>query len=312
MRGQSKAQGRMALGFLLLMSVPAFGADVTVSAKPDRTAVRLSESVIVTLAVEGPAPLRVELPNDLLDEPSALAWRLREAGPAKTEDLPAGRQRWSRSYRADPYQPGEKLRLGFAAAQAFAGANPRPQAVEWSAVEVTVTTEVAGDLAELRPPTGIELLPAPPTRSLPAWGWAAGTVGVAVIALALGTLVRRAVRRSAAPLPPREWVIREFDRLAAEPLDGGAFAERLSGVLRTFLERRTGLPSTRLTTAEFAAAAATVEPPVPVAQAVSVLEWSDRVKFAGWRPSAEDCAARLADARVAVAEVCADDQPPSG
>lgn len=298
MRGVGKAHRLLSVGFLALMSAPAHAADVVPSRTADRTAVRLSESVHVTLAVEGPTLLRVELPAELLDEQSAPAWRLRPAGPAKTEDLPGGKQRWSQPYRADPYQPGEKLRLGFAAARAFAGANPQPQPVEWPAVEVTVTTEVTGDLAEVRPPTGIEALPAPPSQPVPAWGWVVGTVGLAVAALAAGLLVRRAVRRAATPLPPREWATRELDRLAAEPHEGAAFAERLSAVVRRSIELRSPLSATKLTTAELVARLGPEGgwPAEVLADVTAVLDRCDVSKFAP-APAAADREALLTAAR---------------
>ena len=293
-----KAQGLLFLGFLLLIVAPAFGAEVMSEAKPDRTEVRLSESVRVTLTVDGAAPLRVELPAELLDEPSAAVWRLRPAGPATVQDLPDGKQRWSQPYRADPYQPGEKLRLGFAPARAFVGADPQPQPVEWPEVTITVTTEVRGDLAEVRPPTGIEELPPPPPRPVPTWEWAAWGVGLAAAVTAVGVLVRRFLRRKPAPLPPREWAERELDRLAAEHPDGPAFAERLSAVLRRFVELRSPLPGTKLTTAELVARLGPEAgwPVEVLADVTNVLDRCDVSKFAP-APAAADREALLALAR---------------
>ena len=73
--------GRLLLPLLLLPgSVRAQPNLVTAAATPDRTTIRLSEHLRVTLAIEGPAPLRVELPEPLLAAGSASAWRVRPAG----------------------------------------------------------------------------------------------------------------------------------------------------------------------------------------------------------------------------------------
>ena len=109
MRGARLDRRYLALGLAMALSSAAGrAADVTPSLTADRTDLRLSDSMHLTLAVEGPGPLRVELPAELLDAVAAANWRLRPAGAAAVTDLPGGRQRWSQSYRADPYVAGDK------------------------------------------------------------------------------------------------------------------------------------------------------------------------------------------------------------
>ncbi|HET6575888.1 MAG TPA: hypothetical protein VFG68_19960 [Fimbriiglobus sp.] len=264
-----------------------------VTAEP-RT-VRLSESVRVTLSVEGPAPLRVEVPDEVLDGESAAAWRSRPAGPATVTDMPGGRQRWVRSYRLDPYLylEGKPLHLGFAPARAFVDKDPQPKEVVWKPVEVTVTTEVTA-ATEPRPTTGIEELP-------PADGAAdslrdriavLAALGVAVVLVGVvgAWLLRR--RRRVPPPSPEEWAIARLDELA--PGDP-AFADRLSDVLRTYLERRSGLPATRRTTAELLTAIGSDGLPVELVR--PVLERCDAAKFAGLDPTADECRQLLAAVR---------------
>ena len=59
---------------------PLRAQTVTAAATADRTTIRLSENLWVTFAVEGPAPLRVELPENLLAAESMAAWRIRPLG----------------------------------------------------------------------------------------------------------------------------------------------------------------------------------------------------------------------------------------
>src|SRR5437764_3058020 len=97
---------------------------VTASLTLDRTAVPLSEPVRATVTVEGPAPLVVAAPPDLLAGASAEAWRVRPAGPAGTEQLPGGRERWTQAYRLDPYVPGEAVAGAVAPVAGGGGGGP--------------------------------------------------------------------------------------------------------------------------------------------------------------------------------------------
>lgn len=286
----------------------ASGADVTAEVQAEPRAVRLSGSVRVTLSVEGTAPLRVEVPDDILDEGSADAWRARPAGPAAIADLPGGRQRWARTYRLDPYLEGKPLHLGFAPAQAFAGTDPQPKEVVWKSVGVTVTAEVTGT-SEARPATGIEELPpADVADSLQERAAVFAALGVAVVlaGVAGAWLLRK--HRQAPPPSPEEWAANHLDELSP---DDPAFADRLSDVLRTFLERRSGLPATRRTTAELLIAAESAAGPdvVPVDLVRPVLERCDAAKFAGLDPTPDERRQLLADARAIITPVAPDDRP---
>ncbi len=294
-------RGGGALIVLLFFTPVASGADVTSAATVEPTAVRLSESVRVVLSIEGDTPLRVELPKEILDDQSAANWRARPDGPAAVTDLPGGRQRWAQAYRVDPYQPGEAVHLGFAPAQAFAGKDPQPKEITWQATEVKVTTGVKGEsAAEARPPTGIEELPPVGTQPTSIQDRLAVllalAVGVVVIAVAAVWLVRR----RPPPRPtPEEWAAARLDELAVGSAPDGEFADRLSDVVRRFVEARTRVPATKLTTAEVP-----VElersgdwPADRVAELVAVLDRCDRVKFAADRPTAEEAADLLELAR---------------
>jgi hypothetical protein len=189
------------------------------------------------------------------------------------------------------------LRLGFAPAKAFAGTDPQPKAVHWEPVNVTVTTEVTGD-TEPRPPSGIEELPPAGGASdslrdriavLAALGVVVGLVGAA------GAWFLRK-RRRVVPPSPQEWAAAQLDELGP---DDPAFADRLSDVLRTYLERRSGLPATRQTTAELLSAAESAAGPdvVPVDLVRPVLERCDAAKFAGLDPTPDERRQLLATAR---------------
>jgi hypothetical protein len=277
----------------------ASAADVIADVQADRTQVRLSESVRVTLSVEGEAPLRVEVPDEILNEESAPAWRARPDGPATVTDLPGNRQRWARAYRLDPYLPGKPLRLGFAPARAFAGTDPQPKEVAWGPVNITVTSEVTGASAvEARHPTGIEELPpvgdtADSLRER-VTAFVALAVAVALAGVVGAWLLRK--RRRPPPLSPEEWATARLDELAT---DDSAFADRLSDALRRYVEARTPMAATKLTTAELRAELErSAEWPTERTDGlIAVLNRCDRVKFAADRPTAEEAAGLVEAAR---------------
>ena len=296
-RGMRNANGRRGAGLgacLLLLwpaAVRAQPAEVVATATADRAAVTLSEAVRVTLVLEGPAPLRVALPERLLADDANELWRIRAAGAAEVTPLPGGRARWRQVYRLDPWTPPELL--GTSQQIAFNPVTVNGRATTWPAVTVTVERaggKAAPPLPEARPITAIESLP-PPDDPPPgaARGWVPATVvGVLACAALLAVLVSR---RRAKPVPPDEWARAE---LAAPGADG----ERVAAVLRAFVARRFGIPAAALTTAELLAAAAEQRWPVEEAEALrAVLDECDRAKFAGHAPD-DDGRRRLVAAAV--------------
>ena len=77
-------QKRQLFSSMLLFVVPAFAVaqapDVNVSATASKKAVDLSESLVIKLSVEGPAPIRVELPKQLLVPESDRDWKFSRWG----------------------------------------------------------------------------------------------------------------------------------------------------------------------------------------------------------------------------------------
>jgi hypothetical protein len=294
-RGQNLRIGWLVVLGWALTGTPLFAQTVTARAEVDRDKIRLSDTVLVTLTVEGLAPLRVELPEPLLAKEAAAAWYVRpRPEPAVVAPLPGGRERWSRAFRLDPLPGGPPV--AFAPLKVTAGTATQPEEVPVNAVEVTVQTALATAKPEdARPVTGIETLPPPPTDHAGPGVWlVAVPAGLVVVGLLVG-LRRWRVRNR--PLPPAGWAATEFDRLEGEA--GVALADRLAAVLRGYVERRYGVPAPRLTTAELAVEAGRAGWPADGLR--EVLERCDRAKFAGEAPDAAEARELLTRAREWVA-----------
>ena len=237
---------------LLVSQSSVMAADLTVRTSADRATIRLSESVRVTLTVDGPAPLRVDVPNPLLDEPSTAAWRVRPVGSPIVMTAPSGRETWELVLRADPYQPGEPMRLGFLPLRAASRTEPLRE-FPIPAIDVRVTTAI-GDptTAEIRPPTGVENLANKPlTYSFSSVILA--VVGFAVVAVIVGIL--RTIRRR--PTPERTPAAVAATALEATTtawvagrLSAVEVADRCGNLVRRYVQSRYGLPTIHLTTPE--------------------------------------------------------------
>ncbi len=247
------------------MTPPGVQANATVEPRE----VRLADPVTVTLTVEGPVPVRVTAPADLLAEPSAAAWCVTPAGPATTSPLPNGRERWTLTLSADPQVPGPAVPLAFAPAGVRSGPAGDPGTVDWPVLSVAVTTSLTGDIGrELRGVTGIGAPPqAPAPAAVP---WAAVVAGGALVVAIVGVAVR--LRRWPSPSPAPSPTA-GLAALAADSLPDVAFAERLAELVRAWA----GPPAARQTTAELLATLA-ADPRREVVR--DVLETCDRAKFA--------------------------------
>src|SRR5439155_94444 len=92
------------------------GAQVLVDTGDRRVRAAFAERAALragALTVEGPAPLRVELPKQVLAPETERDWKIQPAGPAAVAPLPGGRERWAQAFRLDPYVAGE-FRVEFA------------------------------------------------------------------------------------------------------------------------------------------------------------------------------------------------------
>jgi hypothetical protein len=268
----------------------------TVTLTLDLATARLSDSVRATLAIEGSAPLIVSAPKDVLAGPAAEAWRVRPAGPAATEKLSGDRERWVQAYRLDPYVPGDAVPVAFAPFEVSAGGGP-VERIEPTPQVVHVQTALNDPkAADARPITGVE--DPPPAHGVDGTPVVFVVAVAGVLLLSVAAAFRRR-KRQPAPPTPAAWAGGEFARLelelAAETITPAAFAERLADVLRTFLERRDGLPATKRTTGELSVA----ESPT-AGGVVPVLERCDLAKFAAAPPTAVECQDLLGRARAVI------------
>ena len=264
----------------------------TLTITADRAALRLSDTITVTVAVEGAVPLRVEVPKDLLTGASADIWRVDPAGAARTDALPDGRERWTQQYKCSPFQPGAGLPLEFAPLRVTAGPATEAAALSDRPLSFTVTTDLLGAKADdVRPVTGVEELPPPPTTpiGLPAV-WAIAVGGLLLVVAAAFATVRR--RKRVPEVPPTAEALAALDALG-DPLS----PDRVGDILRRFLRRRFGLPTDPATSTELLALVheRTDWPEVQIAHLGLILFCCDRAKF-GNQPLDKDTAAQLRDA----------------
>jgi hypothetical protein len=160
------------------------------------------------------------------------------------------------------------------------------------------TSQAPGDdlAKQMRPSTGIEPAPEPWWADWPTWVVIAG---VALLGLALGgaLAVRLAHRKrdAASPASPHAWAIQELARLDAGPLaksgQPDAYHTALSLVVRRYLEQRFKLQATKQTTPEFLAEMRSAKHLNGDQQALlrDFLERCDLVKFAGVKPTVQQC-----------------------
>lgn len=175
--------------------------------------------------------------------------------------------------------------------------------VESEALSVEVTT-VVGDAA----PSLNDLKPSAPPVELPSDGPPAIIWLIAGLLVIAGGLVIVVVRRRQQqrlrkpPLTPEQLAQLELDQIIGRRLaesDLKAFYTEVTGVVRRYIERSTGVRAPEQTTEEFLheILAVSVFADDEQRQLRQFLESADLVKFAGHRPAPEDVDASLTRAR---------------
>lgn len=293
------APRRAAIALLLPLLVAAQPVGVVPLSAVAPDVVWLSDTARLTLTLEGPAPLRVELPDRpelLLDGPSRQAWRIDRPTAPEVTPLGGGRERWTRAYRLSPFLVANQVPVGFAPVMVRAGDAAAAHEVTFPAVSIEVKTTVTTPTLEGVDVRGIEDLPPvrPPQPEAVGWQLLAVLGSVFAFGLVVG-LVRRWRAKPPAP-PPAVWAWAEFDRAAAEA--PGPAVERVAAALRQFVARKFGVPAPQLTTAELATAPwPDGTAPAAVAALADVLATCDRAKFTPDPPTPADAADLVTRAR---------------
>jgi len=290
---------------------------------------RLSNGLLLTLSIEGQAPIKITGGDDaalkrllkaLTDSGLCYPPDLKPTGPPKHTDLGDGKERWEVSLRFSLIPPNESIvELLLPMMDCTEGANAQQQRVFWQPVKLRITTTVPEkDPKQLRPITDVED-PPPPPPSWTRWLRWAGIV-VAGLGLIAGLWsLRHRFASPAKPLPSHEWAVRELDRIEALRLPESAEVERyhtlLSDVMRTYLEQRFQLPASHQTTTEFLETMHR-SPQLTPAQRHLLRDFLDRcdlAKFARAVPSPPECRAVADMARSFVKETIppADGKPPA-
>ncbi len=227
--------------------------------------------VMLVLSVEGPPGLEVDRAeiNDTVSGWSvALPVEKRREGETVL---------WTKTFALKQAKPGH-IPLPVVTVRFRASPEAKWETVEWP----DLLRQVRVDLK----PAEVPEPPAIPSR----WRrWTAGGLIVADVLLGAGVVLLLRRRRSRpAPLTPEQRaaaVITAAVKLLA--IDVAAAHERMAEAVRGFLGERYHLPATHQTTSEFLDAVRRGVPPPEELR--EFLERCDLVKFAGVRPSAEEC-----------------------
>lgn len=275
--------------------------DFAVQAALSTNVLRVGDVAELTLSAAHPAGARLELPP--LDRENELVVREQRQ---ETEPLADGRQVSRATYRITSLALGEHaVSTGEVV---FVLADGTKHVESFPELHFRVDSVLTNENAELRGIKGPATWPAP----FPLWAVALAVV--AALALALGLLTARAMKRPRTilryppPEPPHEIALCALRRLLEKGLiEQGQvepFYVELTGIARRYIEGRFGLRAPERTTEEFIREASVSGLLGAVHQALvrDFLEQSDLVKFARFTPGASEMNAAYASAEKLVME----------
>jgi hypothetical protein len=197
-------------------------------------------------------------------------------------------------YQLEPAHAGKHLvrsvSIEFVDKRPSSERRDEPALIETDPLEVNVTSELGNDapsLANLEP-----MLPPRPVPQNVAMGWLVAA-GLAVLLATLGIVALR--RRKRRPIEPRRQTPEEIAHAAlalllAENLPARGLVKefylRLTGIVRQYVEDKTGIRAPEQTTEEFLRdmRARAVFPPERSARLAEFLEAADLIKYAGQQP----------------------------
>jgi hypothetical protein len=218
-------------------------------------------------------------------------------------DVPAGNLRvWTQRYEIESLSPGKVELPPIKIAYRTSPGDSQSQQLELPAVSLTTMSlvEANADPTQFRDIKGTVEIPASPSGFQP-WVWfAAGMATVAAVAVILRLWLR------SKPLTADQWALAELNRIDVPLMVEQDRVQELyflvTGIVRTYIERRFGVHAPKKTTAEFLSEAQR-HPMLAGQHQKSLgefLEAADRVKFARWNPDIEQIAETVAVAKTFV------------
>jgi hypothetical protein len=270
----------------------------------------LGDPVYVRLEIESPAGISVDAPFQEAGDQRLGRFKV-IAFDRDTRHQPGGGQVQEQTYTLEAHASGRHrippLRLEMLDARAGAGsaadARSRPQELLTEEVPLEIAPVAAAAVdADLKPPRGelaVRVGGVSPLALL-------GAASLLVVLVAGGLLLfraasaRRRIQQQRSAYDEAVTALRALeDRGAPDAAATDAWFVELSAIVRRYLEQRYEIRAPELTTEEFLLVA-TARPELREDHRgllTSFLERCDRVKFAGYRPDAEESLATLAAAR---------------
>lgn len=264
---------------------------VTVEVQPSPA--RLSDEPTLTLTIDSARGVVVDKPPFGEAIGGFVIRDFREPLPETQGDREIRRQ----IYTLEPVQTGtqhlDPITVTFTDRRPQGDGKRHTVQTESLAVEVTSMLEAeVPSLDQLKPLAGPLELPSSPSRWL---AWLGGGLLALVLAAGVGWWLVRRRRRLVPekPLTPHELAYLELEALVQENLSGTdvkLFYVRLTGIVRRFIERTTGVHAPEQTTEEFlrVIGCGQLFPEVERARLKAFLESADLVKFAAQEPTAAD------------------------
>lgn len=263
---------------------------------------RVSDDLTLTVTVNCPPGVAVRK-CDASVAPEDFVVRRSQEVPRRSE---SDRDVVQRVYTLEPARAGRLTipPVSVTFAQTQPGGNGAEETIQSRAIEVEVTTTVAGlpSLDMLCRPAGPIALP----KSGGVPGWIAIMAAAVVAAASLVWLWARRPAAAIAGLSPQEEarkaLQRLFDQGGAAASDIKWFYSELTEVVRRYLERTTGIRALEQTTDESlrAIAARRSFPAEAAARLRGLLESADLVKFAAYRPQQNEVDEHVQQARFCI------------
>ena len=267
---------------------------VRLTVEVDPAVARLSDEPTMTVTIDYERGVTVEKPPFGESVGDFLILDFREPLPRAV----GNRETITQIYRLEPTQIGELTVWPVAVrfTDDRSGGAGQPQTVETEGLTITVKSMLESEvpsLADLEAAVGPQPLPAP--RSYTLWWLLGFSVLLAVVGGVVWiVLTRRRRAELAQPPTPQELARLELKRLLRARLadrDVKLFYVKLTGVVRRYIERTTGIHAAEQTTEEFLCEMGTRESTFSKLASQKLqqfLESADLVKFAGHQPRQED------------------------